>query len=130
MLVLARMVDQAIVLGNEQTVFIQLTEEDRAALASAVCDDPAMADLVGRLLKAEPGPVIVKNTEMRFCRGEMPKARLGITAPKTLPVHRQEVYEEIRRATGKPVPVGRAYRPANGERAVVATITGFVRIGI
>jgi carbon storage regulator len=43
------------------------------------------------------------------------KVRLGIVAPKTVPVHREEVFEEIRRKAGPaapPPPVADASEPS------------------
>ena len=38
-------------------------------------------------------PVVIAVTFVEFCRG---KARLGITAPESIPVHRKEVRDRIR----------------------------------
>jgi carbon storage regulator len=49
------------------------------------------------------------------------KVRLGIDAPKNVPVHRQEVYEAIKREEAKRAPLGAFIMGASGPEITAAS---------
>ena len=51
----------------------------------------------GCYLQAEKGIVIGDNVEVTIVDVRGDKVRLGITAPKDVPVHRREIYDAIQR---------------------------------
>lgn len=104
LLVLARMRDQSIEIGSHDTTLLALTEAEVAAIevaASLVAEfapgaepphEATLVALVNRLKSVAMGPAEVIVVDIR---GE--KVRLGTLADKSIPVHRKEVAEQIRR---------------------------------
>ncbi len=92
MLVLSRQRDEKAMIGTDETVLIGLSRKDRARLVEAVGLSPGLADLAEKLAAVEAGPIEVMVVGIR---GD--KVRLGIKAPKDMPVNREEVAERIRR---------------------------------
>ena len=62
------------------------------------------------VLSRKKNESIVINNDIRIVvveiRGD--KVRLGVEAPKEVPVHRREVYDAIKRNAGMPAPAGDA----------------------
>jgi carbon storage regulator len=55
--------------------------------------------------------MIADNIEVTIIGIEGNKVKLGIAAPSSVPVHRLEIYERIRRERGETDPAGNAMQP-------------------
>ena len=102
MFCLSRHVDEAIMIGNELLVRVEQVQPQRVRLSTTrltTLDAPSEAWLVRdeemqlRSDEMQLGPdVTVSVVDIRDG-----KVRVGVIAPKDVPVHRKEVYEAIRR---------------------------------
>lgn len=65
------------------------------------------------VLSRAPGEsiMIADNIEVTIIGIEGHKVKLGIAAPSSVPVHRLEIYERIRRERGETDPAGNATQP-------------------
>lgn len=65
------------------------------------------------VLSRAPGEsiMIADNIEVTIIGIEGNKVKLGIAAPSSVPVHRLEIYERIRRERGETDPAGNATQP-------------------
>ena len=106
MFCLSRHVDEAIIIGNELLVRVEEVQPERARLSATrltTLDAPSEAWLVRdqemqlRSDGMQLGPdVTVSVVDIRDG-----KVRVGVIAPKDVPVHRKEVYDAIRRERGR-----------------------------
>lgn len=99
MLVIAREIDQSIIIGDADTVQFQMTAADFDALKH-FCP-PEMACLAAKLELAfkKRAPIEIVIVDIRGAK----KVRVGTIAPKHVDVHRKELYEQLeieRKAAG------------------------------
>ena len=117
MLVLSRQRDEAILVGDEQTAFVQVMKgEEELLKAVLACKDLSelvvllqkklkdakpedrtrhfdmVKAFIGKVVSAPRGPAEIMIVDIR---GD--KTRLGVTLNAHVPVHRKEVYEQLQR---------------------------------
>src|SRR5687768_16033905 len=88
MLVLSRQEREEIVIGDYRTVMAQLSPEEERVLRG--CSEPVLAALAARLIETLGKPIRHRTYEIRRS-----SVRHGITAPKDIPVHREEVFDAL-----------------------------------
>jgi len=106
MLVLSRQRDEVITIGDETSAMLPLDRVELEKLKEYLANTPAvtlmalgLSSLAGKLDEAVFKPIEICVVDIR---GD--KVRLGVAAPKFMPVHRKEIHEQIKREGRRAVP--------------------------
>jgi carbon storage regulator len=96
MLVLSRVTDQSIQVGETLVTVTQLTK-DKVTLELSGDNTGTHKLKKNESIKFEPDCTIVVIEVRSSFTGADKKVRLGVEAPREVPVHRKEVYDAIKR---------------------------------
>ena len=96
MLVLSRTKHQGLQIGDDTTVTVTKIEQSTTTLTVTVDGKVTDTSVLQKNESIQIGDTTVVVVEIRKVKGSE-KVRLGVEAPKEMPIHRREVFEAIRR---------------------------------
>ena len=96
MLVLSRAKNEALQIGEDTTVTVTKIEETTTTLTTTRDGKIIDTSVLQKNENIQVGDTAIIIVEIRHVGGGS-KVRLGVEAPKELPIHRKEVFEAIKR---------------------------------
>jgi carbon storage regulator len=105
MLVISRYADETVMIGDDRRITVSAIRGDRVTLTLAErVDDGGSGRMVTKsaLLRLDETIGFGIDVRVSLVNLRSDRVRLGITAPRNVSVHRQEVYDALRADAGRP----------------------------